>query len=163
MNKLFFGRVGVKILWKYILCKLSRDHHVTIMWPVNSFYLFVNYFTVISLQKLNFAKREHLNFFRLQQWAYVLRTYGRRPVGDVKWLSKKILLKSRNSIFENHKNGDHLDKLYLHIVVAQNKKFLKFLSRSFLRTRTIFDSKIQRKNISDDRFWWFWPFSISSR
>ena len=93
MNKLFFGRVGVKILWKYILCKLSRDHHVTIMWPVNSFYLFVNYFTVISLRKLNFAKREHLNFFRLQQWAYVLRTYGRRPDGDVKWLSKKIFTK----------------------------------------------------------------------
>ena len=25
---------------------------------------------------------------------------------------EKILLNSRNSIFENHKNGDHLDALY---------------------------------------------------
>lgn len=32
---------------------------------------------------------------------------------------KKNLLKSRNSIFENHKNGDHLDMLYWHTVVTQ--------------------------------------------
>ena len=121
MNKLFLVAWGLTVLY----CT----------WPVNSFYLFVNYFTVISLRKLNFLKREHLNFYqgrinlephfiRIASICYKDIWTGARWGREV--ALEKILLKSRNSIFENHKNGDHLDKLYLHTVVVQRFEIQNF-------------------------------------
>ena len=60
MNKLFLVAWGLKCFKPFI------NLHVTIMWPVNSFYLFVNYFTVISLRKLNLTKPELVNFGQTQ-------------------------------------------------------------------------------------------------